>query len=282
MRRLALPDGSQIPVIGQGTWRMGERAGERAAEVAALQAGIDLGLTLIDTAEMYGDGGAEEVTGAAIAGRREAVYLVSKVLPQNASRAGTIKACEQSLQRLRTDHIDLYLLHWRGSHPLAETLIAFQDLQRQGKIASFGISNFDPADMKEWLALDGAAATQTNQVLYNVTARGIEFDLLPLQAERKIPVMSYCPLAQGIFNGGDLGAAAALQSVARRHNATLAQVLLAWITRHPHVFAVPKSRNIARLKENAAAADLSLTPQDLAEIDAAFPPPKKARPLEMV
>lgn len=277
MRRLALPDGSDIPAIGQGTWRMGERGGERAAEIAALRAGIDLGLTLIDTAEMYGGGGAEEVTGEAIAGRREQVYLVSKVLPQNASRQGTMRACEASLKRLKTDHLDLYLLHWRGSHPLPETLAAFLELQRQGKIRSFGVSNFDPGDMTEWLALPGAAATQTNQVLYNVTARGIEFDLLPLQIERKVPVMAYCPLAQG-----DLRAVAALEPVARRHNATIAQVLLAWVVRTPHVFAVPKSRTVARLKENAAAGEMVLTPQDLAEIDAAFPPPRKARPLAMV
>lgn len=280
MRRLALPDGSRIPVIGQGTWRMGERGAERAAEAAALRAGIDLGLTLIDTAEMYGNGGAEEVTGEAIAGRRDEVYLVTKVLPQNASRKGTVKACEESLRRLRTDHVDLYLLHWRGGHPLAETLDAFLDLQRQGKIKSFGVSNFDPADLTEWLALPGATGpqgTQTNQVLYNVTARGIEFDLLPQQAKLGIPVMSYCPLAQG-----ELDTLKALEPIARRHDATLAQVLLAWVIRHQHVFAVPKSRNVARLKENAAAADLVLTCQDLAEIDAAFPAPKKARPLEMV
>jgi diketogulonate reductase-like aldo/keto reductase len=279
MRRLALPDGSQIPVIGQGTWRMGERGSERAAEAAALRAGLDLGLTLIDTAEMYGNGGAEEVTGDAIAGRRDEVYLVTKVLPQNASRKGTIKACEESLKRLRTDHVDLYLLHWRGSHPLAETLEAFLELQSQGKIKSFGVSNFDPADMKEWLALPGASGpqgTQANQVLYNVAARGIEFDLLPQQAKLGIPVMSYCPLAQG-----DLGKLAALEPIARRHDATLAQILLAWVVRHKHVFAVPKSRNVARLKENAAAADLVLTAQDLAEIDVAFPPPRQARPLEM-
>lgn len=276
MRQLALPDGSLIPVIGQGTWRMGE-GGDRKAEAAALRAGLDLGLTLIDTAEMYGSGGAEEVVGEAIGGRRKDVYLVTKVLPQNASRSGTMKACEASLKRLKTDRIDLYLLHWRGSHPLAETLAAFEELQKQGKIGSFGVSNFDPSDMKEWLALAGTAATQTNQVLYNVTARGIEFDLLPLQAARRIPVMSYCPLAQG-----DLAAVNALQPIATRHNATLAQVLLAWVIRTPHVFAVPKSSNVARLKENAAAADLNLTPQDLDEIDAAFPPPKKARPLEMV
>lgn len=277
MRRLALPDGSNIPVIGQGTWRMGERAGDKAAEVAALRAGIDLGLTLIDTAEMYGNGGAELVTGEAIAGRREAVYLVTKVLPQNASRAGAIKACEQSLTRLGTDHIDLYLLHWRGSYALGETLAAFLELQRQGKIRSFGVSNCDPGDLAEWLALKGAEGTQTNQVLYNVTARGIEFDLLPQQIERNIPIMSYCPLAQG-----DMRAVAALEPIAKRHNVTVAQIMLAWVTRTPHVFAVPKSRNVARLKENAAAADLTLTAQDLAEIDAAFPPPRKARPLEMV
>lgn len=277
MRRLALPDGSDIPVIGQGTWRMGERGGDKAQEVAALRAGIDLGLTLIDTAEMYGNGGAELVTGEAIAGKRDAVYLVTKVLPQNASRQGTIKACEQSLKRLGTDHIDLYLLHWRGSHPLADTLAAFLDLKRQGKIRSFGISNFDPADLTEWLALEGAAATQTNQVLYNVTARGIEFDLMPQQVDAKIPVMSYCPLAQG-----DLNAVAALEPIARRYKVTVAQIMLAWVTRTPNVFAVPKSRHVARLQENAAAADITLSPEDLAEIDAAFPPPKKARPLEMV
>lgn len=277
MRRLALPDGSRIPVIGQGTWRMGERGAERAAEAKALRAGLDLGLTLIDTAEMYGNGGAEEVTGEAIAGRREEVYLVTKVLPQNASRKGTIQACEQSLKRLRTDHVDLYLLHWRGGHPLAETLDSFLDLQRQGKIRSFGVSNFDPADLTEWLALPGAEKTQTDQVLYNVTARGIEFDLLPQQARLGIPIMSYCPLAQG-----DARTLTALEPIARRHQASAAQVLLAWVIRHPHVFAVPKSRNIDRLRENAAAADIVLTSQDLAEIDAAFPPPKKARPLEMV
>jgi diketogulonate reductase-like aldo/keto reductase len=277
MRRLVLPDGSSIPVIGQGTWRMGERAGERAVEVAALRAGLDLGLGLIDTAEMYGDGGAEVITGEAIAGRRDEVFLVSKVLPQNASRKGTIRACEQSLKRLGTDRIDLYLLHWRGSYPLAETLAAFLDLQRQGKIRGFGVSNFDPGDMAEWLALDGAEATQTNQVLYNVTARGIEFDLLPMQIGHKIPVMSYCPLAQG-----DMAAVNALAPIARRHDVTLAQVLLAWVVRSPHVFAVPKSRNAARLRENAAAVDLQLTPEDLAAIDAAFPPPPQARPLEMV
>ena len=277
MRRLALPDGSEIPVIGQGTWRMGEVVAQRGQEVAALQAGIDLGLTLIDTAEMYGNGGAEDVVGEAIQGRRDRVYLVSKVLPGNASRAGTMTACARSLKHLKTDRIDLYLLHWRGSYPLAETLEAFRALQTQGKIGGFGVSNFDTKDMREWLALAGAGATQTNQILYNVGVRGSEFDLLPFHAKAGIPLMAYSPLAQGDFRR-----MAPLQSVAARHQATPAQVMLAWVTRQPNVFAVPKSSNIARLHENAAAAELKLTPQDLAEIDAAFPPPQKMAPLEMI
>jgi diketogulonate reductase-like aldo/keto reductase len=276
MRRLVLNDGTEIPVIGQGTWRMGERPDERKAEVAALQAGIDLGLTLIDTAEMYGNGGAEEVAGEALKGRRSEVYLVSKVLPSNASHAGTIKACEQSLKRLRTDHMDLYLLHWRGQYKLADTLQAFQELRQAGKIRAFGISNLDVNDMKEWLALPGGNEAVANQILYNVGVRGPEYDLAPLMARAKIALMAYCPLAQG-----EVGGFAKLEPVARRHNATLAQIMLAWATRNPLSFAVPKSRNIARLKENAAAGDIVLTPQDLAEIDAAFPAPKKAQPLEM-
>ena len=276
MRRLVLNDGTEIPVIGQGTWRMGERPAERKAEVAALQAGIDLGLTLIDTAEMYGNGGAEEVTGEAIKGRRDAVYLVSKVLPSNASHAGTIKACEQSLKRLGTDHMDLYLLHWRGQYKLADTLQAFQELRQAGKIRAFGISNLDVNDMKEWLALPGGGDAVANQVLYNVGVRGPEYDLAPLMAKAKIALMAYCPLAQG-----EVGGFNKLEPIAQRHNATVAQIMLAWATRNPLSFAVPKSRNIARLKENAAAGDIVLNPQDLAEIDAAFPAPKKAQPLEM-
>jgi len=276
MRRLVLNDGTEIPVIGQGTWRMGERPAERKAEVAALQAGIDLGLTLIDTAEMYGNGGSEEVTGEAIKGRRKEVYLVSKVLPSNASHAGTIKACEQSLKRLGTDHMDLYLLHWRGQYPLADTLKAFQELRQAGKIRAFGISNLDVNDMKEWLALPGGSEAVANQVLYNVGVRGPEYDLAPLMAKAKIALMAYCPLAQGEVAGFKK-----LEPIAQRHNATVAQIMLAWATRNPLSFAVPKSRNIARLKENAAAGDIVLTSQDLAEIDAAFAAPKKAVPLAM-
>lgn len=277
MRRIVLKDGREIPVIGQGTWRMGERPAERQAEIAALRAGIDLGLTLIDTAEMYGNGGAESVVGEAIKGRRQEVYLVSKVLPSNASFAGTIKACEQSLKRLGTDHMDLYLLHWRGSYPLADTLNALRQLQTQGKIGSFGVSNLDTGDMKEWLALPGANATITNQILYNVGVRGPEHDLGPLMAQHRIALMAYCPLAQG-----DVAAFQKLEPIAKRHAATVAQIMLAWATRNPLSFAVPKSSNIARLKENAAAGDIVLTPQDLTDIDAAFPPPKKAVPLEMI
>ena len=277
MRRIVLKDGKEIPVIGQGTWRMGERPAERQAEITALRAGIDLGLTLIDTAEMYGNGGAESVVGEAIMGRRQDVYLVSKVLPSNASFAGTIKACEQSLKRLGTDHMDLYLLHWRGSYPLADTLNALRQLQTQGKIGSFGVSNLDTSDMKEWLALPGADATVTNQILYNVGVRGPEHDLAPLMARAGIALMAYCPLAQG-----DVAAFQKLTPVAKRHGATVAQIMLAWVTRNPLNFAVPKSSNIARLKENAAAGDIVLTPEDLADIDTAFPAPPKAVPLEMI
>ena len=277
MRRLALPDGSSIPVIGQGTWRMGEVAAKRSAEVKALQAGVDLGLTLIDTAEMYGSGGAEEVVGEAIQGRRNEVYLVSKVLPSNASFAGTLTACERSLKRLKTDCLDLYLLHWRGGDPLAETLKAFLQLQTQGKIKSLGVSNFDVNDMKQWLAISGTAATQTNQILYNVGVRGPEHDLAPFMARHGVALMAYCPLAQG-----DVKAFAKLQTIAQRHDATIAQVMLAWATRNKLSFAVPKSSNVDRLKENAAAMDLRLTADDLADIDAAFPAPKKAVPLEMI
>lgn len=277
MRRIVLPDGSNIPVIGQGTWRMGEVAARRSTEVKALQAGIDLGLTLIDTAEMYGSGGAEEVVGEAINGRRDEVYMVSKVLPSNASFAGTLKACERSLKRLKVECLDLYLLHWRGGDPLAETLKAFLQLQDQGKIKSFGVSNFDVNDMKQWLAISGAAATQTNQILYNVGVRGPEHDLAPLMTRHGVTLMAYCPLAQG-----DVKAFAKLRPIAQRHDATVAQVMLAWATRSKLSFAVPKSSNVARLKENAAAMDLRLTPEDLAEIDAAFPAPKRPVPLEMI
>ncbi|GAB2176177.1 aldo/keto reductase [Dongia sp. agr-C8] len=282
MRKLRLPMGDEIPVLGQGTWRMGESAAKRGDEMKALQLGLELGMTLIDTAEMYAEGKSEEVVAEAIAGKRDQVFLVTKVLPSNAARKAVVQAGERSLKRLKTDRIDLYLLHWRGGEPLAETLAGFLDLQQAGKIRSFGVSNFDVNDMTEWLALTsgiaGAAkATQTNQVLYNVATRGIDFDLLPFQAKAGIPIMAYSPLAQG-----RLPKSAALKGVAARHHVTVGQVMLAWCLRHKTVFAVPKTSRLEGVRENAAAGDLVLTQQDLAEIDRDFPPPVRAKPLEML
>jgi diketogulonate reductase-like aldo/keto reductase len=274
--------GDEIPVLGQGTWRMGESATKRADEVKTLQLGLDLGMTLIDTAEMHADGKSEEVVAEAIAGRRDQVFLVTKVLPSNAARKAVVQAGERSLKRLKTDRIDLYLLHWRGGVPLAETLAGFQDLMQVGKIRSYGVSNFDVNDMKEWLALESGKATggdqtQTNQVLYNVATRGVDFGLLPWQAERGIPVMAYSPLAQG-----RIPKSAALKAVAARLGATVGQVMLAWCLRHETVFAVPKTSRPDGARENAAAADLTLTMSDIAEIDRDFPPPTRAKPLEML
>ncbi len=266
--------GVQVPRIGQGTWRMGEDAAQRRAEVAALRLGIELGLTLIDSAEMYGEGGAEVVVGEAIAGQRDSVFLVSKVYPHNASRSGVAAACERSLQRLKTEVIDLYLLHWRGQYPLAETVEAFERLREQGKIKRWGVSNFDLADMQE---LD-APACATNQVLYNPEARGIEFDLLPWQQRQGMPLMAYCPLGQG----GQLLRSPALREVAERHAVTPAQVALAWALREPGVIAIPKAVDSAHLHLNAEAAGLRLNAEDLAIIDAAYPPPAGKRHLQMV
>jgi diketogulonate reductase-like aldo/keto reductase len=280
MRKLKLSMGDEIPVLGLGTWRMGESRLNRDAEVRALKAGIDLGMTLIDTAEMYADGKSEEVVAEAIAGQRDKVFVVTKVLPSNASRKGVVAAGERSLKRLGIDVVDLYLLHWRGSAPLAETLAGFHDLLKAGKIRSFGVSNFGVSDMKEWLALNGAggkAGTQANQVLYNVKARGIDFDLIPWQAERGVPVMAYSPLAQG-----GLPKSKGLKAVAERHGATVAQVMLAWCLRHPTIFAVPKTSRVEAVRENAGAATLALTKEDLAEIDRDFPAPRHAKPLEML
>lgn len=276
MRKIQLPSGASFPALGQGTWKMGDSEKDRRAEVSALRLGIDLGMTLIDTAEMYADGGAEEVVGEAIAGRRNELFLVSKVLPSNASRDGTVKAAERSLKRLNTDRLDLYLLHWRGSYPLAETLAGFDDLMRAGKIASFGVSNFDVADLEEWSALAGGAACQTNQVLYNLKQRGAEFDLLPWQAKRKMPLMAYSPLEIGL-----LSKSAGLQRVARRHGATPAQVALAFVLRDPHVFTVAKASKPEHLRQNRAAADIRLGPDDLNDLNQASPPPHKKTPLAM-
>ncbi|OAI91720.1 MULTISPECIES: aldo/keto reductase [Pseudomonas] len=264
----------QVPVIGQGTWYMGEDPGQRRREVAALQQGIDLGLTLIDTAEMYAEGGAEEVVGEALAGRRDQVFLVSKVYPHNASRQGAIAACERSLQRLATDHIDLYLLHWRGQYPLEETVEAFERLREAGKIGRWGVSNFDSDDMRE---LDNPACA-TDQVLYNPEQRGIEFDLLPWCREHQVPVMAYCPLAQA----GRLLRHPVLAQVAERHGVTPAQVSLAWVTRNDGVIAIPKAVEPRHVQLNAAAGRLVLDAEDLQAIDQAFPAPTRKQRLAVV
>lgn len=277
MRFIKLRSGVSVPVLGQGTWGMGEVASRRNAEVAALRAGLDLGMTLIDTAEMYGDGGAEEISGDAIAGRRDEVFVVSKVLPSNAARQGTIAACERSLKRLRTDHIDLYLLHWRGGTPLAETLEAFTTLRAAGKIRGWGVSNFDMSDMKELLSLPGGDEAETNQVLYNPTRRGIEFDLLPACRQRSVSVMAYSPIEQGRVLGKRV-----LREIAERRGATPAQVCLAWVLRHSDVIAIPKASDLAHVRENRAALDLELTANDVAALDKAFPPPTRPQPLEML
>ncbi len=277
MPTIQLPSGEAIPVLGQGTWGMAEGARPRADEVATLRAGIELGMTLIDTAEMYAAGAAEELTGEAIAGSRDEVFLVGKVLPSNATRDGTIAACERSLRRLATDRLDLYLLHWRGGTPLAETIDAFAALAGDGKIRHWGVSNLDSSDLEELVRLPGGGAVATDQVLFNLTRRGIEHDLLPWCRERGVAVMAYSPIEQGRMLG-DPG----LEGVASRHEATPAQVALAWLLRQQGVCAIPKASTVEHVRENRAALELRLTAEDLAELDAAFPPPSGPRPLEIL
>lgn len=276
-RTVTFPDGQTVPALGQGTWFMGETRSHAAAEVRALQAGIDAGLTLIDTAEMYANGGAEEIVGRAIRGRRDDVFLVSKVLPGNASRKGVPRACEASLRRLGVDRIDLYLLHWRGPHPLAETAEALEALVAQGKIARWGVSNLDTDEMQELTALPQGQRCQTDQVLYNLGRRGIEHDLLPWCGARGMPVMAYSPIEQG-----RLLLDPALQTIAERHGVTAAAIALAWVLRQPNVIAIPKTGSLEHLRQNRASLDVRLTDEDLAELDQAFPPPRRKRPLEML
>jgi diketogulonate reductase-like aldo/keto reductase len=275
MQMVKLVSGAAMPVLGQGTWRMGESSGRRAEELQALRFGIDLGMTLIDTAEMYGEGGAEEIVGEAIAPNRDQIFLVSKVYPHNATRRGTIAACERSLKRLKTDRLDLYLLHWRGSTLLAETIEAFQDLRQAGKIRDFGVSNFDRDDMEEARSLDQGLTT-TNQVLYNLSRRGIEWDLLPWCREQNVAVMAYSPLEQGrMLNNSSL------KKIAAQHKVSTAQVAISWLLQQG-VVVIPKSSNCDRIQENYAALDLRLTDADLTELNQAFPPPKQAKPLEVL
>lgn len=271
-----LPDGTSIPALGQGTWHMGEKAGARSAEADALRLGLDLGMTLIDTAEMYAEGGAEEVVGDAIAGRRDEVFLVSKVYPHNASLRGAVAACERSLKRMKVETIDLYLLHWRGSVPLAETVEAFEALRAAGKIRHWGVSNCDVDDLEELgPALPDCA---TDQVLYSLEHRGVEYDLLPFCAQRRMPVMAYSPIGQG----GKLLRHRALAEVAARHGATPAQAALAWTLRDANIVSIPKASDPAHVRQNAAAREIALTAADLATLDAAFAPPTRKRGLAML
>ncbi len=276
-RTVRLPDGTKVPAFGIGTWRMGERKGARAAEVASVRAALDLGVRLVDTAEMYGEGEAEAIVGEAIAGRRKDAYLVSKVYPHNASKAGVVAACERSLKRLGVERIDLYLLHWRGSHKLADTVAGFEKLKAAGKIGAWGVSNLDVEDMDELFAVPGGKACAANQVLYNLSRRGIEGGLLQWCRARGMPVMAYSPLEQA-----RIPTAPGLNAVAKRHGASPAQIMLAWALRHPDVIVIPKATRIEHLKENVAACDIALTPADLADLDRASPPPRGPQPLEML
>ncbi|HWO37901.1 MAG TPA: aldo/keto reductase [Candidatus Acidoferrum sp.] len=277
VRTVKFPSGETVPVLGQGTWHLAEDGHRREEEIHALRIGLDLGMTLIDTAEMYADGGAEELVGEAIEGRRNDVFLVSKVLPDHATVRGTMTACERSQRRLRTDHLDLYLLHWRGSIPLEETVSAFEALVEAGKIRYWGVSNFDISDMEELVALDGGEDVTTNQVLYNLSRRGPEYDLFPWCRQRHIPIMAYSPIEQGrILNNSEL------EAVAIRHSATTAQVALAWVLQQDGVIAIPKASTARHVRENRGAVEIRLTQQDMDALDRAFPPPTEPRPLEML
>ncbi|MEV0725428.1 aldo/keto reductase [Micromonospora purpureochromogenes] len=276
MHAITLPSGQTMPVLGQGTWYLGESPAKRRDETAALRTGLDLGMTMIDTAEMYGDGSSEELVGEAIVGRRDEVFLVDKVLPSNASRRGAVQACRRSMQRMGVDHIDLYLLHWRGSHPLAETIEAFSELVDAGDIGQWGVSNFDLSDMTDLMDAGGESCA-TNQILYNLTRRGPEYDLLPWLSEHDIPVMAYSPIEQGRLLGHPQ-----ISEVAARHDVTPAQVALAWVLRHETIAAIPRSSDPEHTRENAEALDLHLSEEDIAALDTAFPPPTGPQPLEML
>jgi len=266
-----------MPALGMGTWRMGERASDRVREVAALRQGLDFGMTLIDTAEMYGDGGAEKLIGEAIAGRRDEVFLVSKVYPHHASRRGVVAACQRSLARLKTDHLDLYLLHWRGEIALAETVAGFEQLRAAGRIRDWGVSNFDRSDMEALLAVPDGAHCAANQLLYHLDCRGIEWDLLPLCRRQRIAVMAYSP-----FDEGRLLRKRRLVSLASRIGVTPAQVVLAWLIAQPDVATIPKANNPAHVHDNFKALDVKFSSGVRAEIDRIFPPPSRATALKMI
>lgn len=271
------------PAIGQGTWYMGENTRLRHKEVDALRAGVDLGLTLIDTAEMYADGGAEEVVGEALqGGLRDKVFLVSKVYPWNAGGKKAIAACEASLRRLKTEVLDLYLLHWRGNYSLAETVEVMETLIAQGKIRRWGVSNLDHSDMQELMRVRGGDACATNQVLYHLGSRGIEYDLLPWCQQRAMPVMAYCPLAQAGRLRDGLLENSTVREIAAAHGVSVAQILLAWLISHQGVIAIPKASSVAHVQENAAALNITLSSEELIRLDNAFPAPGRKTPLDVV
>ncbi|MDR3494401.1 MAG: aldo/keto reductase [Ancalomicrobiaceae bacterium] len=277
MRSVRLPDGETVPQLGQGTWMIGDSRARRTEEIATLREGIDLGLTLIDTAEMYGEGASEELVGDAIAGRRDAVFLVSKVYPSNATLSGTVTACERSLKRLKTDRLDLYLLHWRGRVPFAETAEAMEALRSSGKIRHWGVSNLDTDDMKQLLVVPHGSAVATNQVLYNLTRRGIEWDLVPWCKARQIPIMAYSPIEQArlLSNSG-------LSDLAQTVGCSAAQLALAWVMTQANVIAIPKTGRREHLRDNAGALNVNVTPEIMAKLDQLFPPPKAPTSLEML
>ncbi|MFC9773530.1 MULTISPECIES: aldo/keto reductase [unclassified Pseudarthrobacter] len=277
MREILLPSGEAVPVLGIGTWGMGEHSGNAARETAAIQMALDHGMSVVDTAEMYGDGAAEELVGRALATRRDEAFLVTKVLPHHATLHGTVAACEDSLRRLGTDRIDLYLLHWQGAVPVAETIEAFENLQRAGKIRHWGVSNLDVTDLEDLMRLPGGQKLTTDQVVYNLTRRGIEFDLLPWCSQRGIPVMAYSPLEQGGVLDDPVVA-----RIATEHGASPAQIALAWVLRQPHVLAIPKASIRQHVQECRDALDIRLTPGDLADLDRAHPPPTRKRVLEVI
>jgi diketogulonate reductase-like aldo/keto reductase len=277
MRAVDLPSGETIPVLGMGTWHLGEGRHPAEVEIDAMRTGLDLGMTLVDTAELYGDGASERLVGQAIAGRRDDVFLTSKVLPQHATFDGTIAACEASLRRLDTDRLDLYLLHWRGTVPLEETVRAFEELKRGGLIRHWGVSNFDITDMTELVDLPGGRAVETDQVLYNLTRRGIEWNLLPWCQRNGLPVMAYSPIEQGRLVGHPV-----LRGIGARHRATSAQVALAWVISHPGVCAIPEAGTPEHVRVNFGALRVVLHEDDVVELDAAFPPPSQPVPLEML
>jgi diketogulonate reductase-like aldo/keto reductase len=277
MRTVKLPSGERIPVLGQGTWHLAEVAARRDEEILALRRGLDLGMTVIDTAEMYADGEAEKLVREAIAGRRDEVFLVSKLLPHHGTARGTVAACEGSLRRLGTDRIDLYLLHWRGRVPLADTVEAFGGLQQAGLIRYWGVSNFDAPDMKELTALPGGLEVATDQVLYNLSRRGPELNLFPLLRELRVPIMAYSPIEQGRILGHPV-----LREIAELHHATPAQIALAWVLRRDDVCAIPRASRLEHTNENRAAADIQLDQADLSQLDQEFPRPERVRPLEML